>query len=224
METRILIVDDDPDIRHVLRLLLTNRGYETMQAASGAEALALLERTPALDLVLLDVMMPGEDGTEVCRRLREQSQVPVLFLTAKTQEADMAAAYAVGGDAFLAKPFSPAELVMKVEALLRRYRVYRGKPESSSGLVIGKESVSKNGTPIDLTDKEAQILRLLYENRGEVMETRRIYESVWGEKFLPSSTNTVMVHMLHLRKKLEDDPAHPAHLRTVWGRGYQFVD
>ncbi len=223
MDTTILIVDDDPDIRRVVRMLLAGRGHTALEAASGEEALALLAHTPA-DLIILDVMMPEQDGYETCRRLRELSQAPVLFLTAKTQEEDKLSAYETGGDDFLGKPFSPAELLMKVDALLRRYLIYRGKPVSHTGLTEEGGQFFKNGSPLELTDKEAQILRLLYQNRGKVLETQRIYEAVWQEKFLPSSTNTVMVHVLHLRKKLEDEPAHPKLIKTVWGRGYSLAN
>ena len=223
---RVLAVDDEPDLRSLLGILLSNKGYDVVEAASGEEAVALLRSDPRVDLVIMDIMMPGLNGVEACARIREFSTVPMLFLTAKSQLEDMAEAYASGGDDYLAKPFSQNELMMKVESLTRRYRVYKGKRETVAGdqLVLDEErgAVLRGGVPIDLTDKEYAIMRFFFANRGKTVDVPTVYESVWGEKFLPSSNNTVMVHILNLRKKLEADPANPRLIRTVWGKGYQF--
>ena len=223
---RILAVDDEPDLRSLLRILLKNRGYEVLEAASGTEAVELVRSEPRIDLVIMDIMMPGLNGVEACAEIRKFSTVPMLFLTAKTQLSDKAEAYRSGGDDYLAKPFSQNELLMKVESLTRRYRIYKGKTEPAAPLDIRLDEkhtcAIRNGQRIDLTDKEFAILRFFVQNRGRTVDVQKVYESVWGEKYLPSSNNTVMVHILNLRKKLEADPANPKLIRTVWGKGYQF--
>lgn len=222
---RILVVDDEPDIRDLLKLLLEGQGYEVAQAGSGRAALEAARKTP-FDLIILDIMMPEMDGVAACGALRQFSTAPVLFLTAKTQLGDKVEAYASGGDDYLAKPFAPNELLAKVEALLRRYRVYRGKqdPAESGEFVLddANRCAVRDGRRIELTDREYEILRFFSKNRGRTVTVREVYEGAWGEKFLPTSTNTVMVHILNLRKKLESDPANPRLIRTVWGKGYQF--
>ena len=223
---RILAVDDEPDLRGLLRILLKNKGYEVLEAASGIDAVEIVRSEPRIDLVIMDIMMPGLNGVEACAEIRKFSTVPMLFLTAKSQLADKAEAYASGGDDYLAKPFSQSELLLKVESLTRRYRVYKGKTEASSGIDItldeSRSIAIRNGQKIDLTDKEFSILRFFFQNRGRTLDVQTVYEGVWGEKFMPSSNNTVMVHILNLRKKLESDPANPKLIRTVWGKGYQF--
>ena len=223
---RILAVDDEPDLRSLLRILLTNKGYEVLEAASGDEAVELVRSKPRIDLVIMDIMMPGLDGIQACAEIRKFSTVPMLFLTAKSQLSDKTAAYASGGDDYLPKPFSQNELMLKVESLTRRYRVYKGKLEPATALDVALDEqrccAVRNGQIIDLTDKEYAILRFFFQNRGKTVDVQTVYEGVWGEKFLPSSNNTVMVHILNLRKKLEPDPANPKLIRTVWGKGYQF--
>ena len=225
-QIRILAVDDEPDLRSLLRILLKSKGYEVLEAASGQEAVELLRSEPRIDLVIMDIMMPGLNGVQACAEIRKFSTVPMLFLTAKSQLSDKAEAYASGGDDYLAKPFSQNELMMKVESLTRRYRVYKGKQEDIADLDLtldeGRSCAVRNGQRIDLTDKEFAILRFFFRNRGRTLDVQTVYEGVWGEKYMPSSNNTVMVHILNLRKKLEPDPANPKLIRTVWGKGYQF--
>ena len=223
--SKILIVDDDPDIRNVLSLLLKDI-YSVSELADGASALEHLKLHPETDLVILDVMMPGMDGFETCDKLRAFSNVPVLFLTAKSAEKDRITAYGSGGDDFLSKPFSQAELMAKVASLLRRYREYRGKPEAAIAIEnlevdFSSRSIKNNGEAVSLTDTEYSILEYMLKNRGATVTAADLYEAVWQEKFLTGSGNTVMVHVLNLRRKIEDDPSNPKILRTVWGRGYQ---
>ena len=224
--TKILIVDDDPDIRNVLNLLLRS-DYETAEAADGFAAVEYIQQNPETDLVILDVMMPGMDGIETCGKIRESSNVPILFLTAKSAEQDRIAAYRSGGDDFLSKPFSQPELLAKVSSLLRRYREYRGKPAStvwtngSLEVDLNTRMVRSAGENVPLTDTEYSILECLVKNRGRTVTTQELYESVWNEKFLPGSGNTIMVHVLNLRRKIEEVPSSPRIIRTVWGRGYQ---
>ena len=224
--TKILIVDDDPDIRNILDLLL-RRDYETAEAANGRDAVAYMEKHRETDLIILDVMMPGMDGIETCEKIREFSNVPILFLTAKSAEQDRLAAYHSGGDDFLSKPFSQPELLAKVKSLLRRYQEYRGKPASSLWnygnleVDLSTRMVRNAGETVPLTDTEYSILEYLVKNRGRTVTTQELYESVWNEKFLPGSGNTIMVHVLNLRRKIEEVPSTPKIIRTVWGRGYQ---
>ncbi len=222
----ILVVDDEQDIRRIIRILLESSGYQVAEAPNGLAAVEYIRQQPNVDLVLMDIMMPGLNGIEASRAIRERCSAPILFLTAKTQERDKLEAYQAGGDDYLAKPFSHAELMMKVESLLRRYRVYKGK---TSGQLLRADvmldepgrRVLRGGRPVELTETEFEILCFLAAWRGSVVSVERIYEGVWHEKYMPSSTNTVMVHIVNLRKKLEEDPANPRLIRTVWGKGYQ---
>ena len=223
---RILVVDDEADIREILTILLESRGYTVACAANGSEAVSHITAHPDTDLVIMDIMMPGLSGVEACREIRRHSPAPILFLTAKTMETDKAEAYSSGGDDYLGKPFSQAELLMKVESLVRRYRIYRGKPKPQSPagrLVLYSEKgyVLRDGEVIPLTNKEIDILQFFLDHRGVLVDTKSLYEGVWKDRYLPSSANTVMVHILNLRKKLEADPTNPTLIRTVWGKGYQ---
>ena len=221
----VLIVDDDADIRNVLEILLKNK-YFVAEASDGASALDYVSAHPDVDLIILDVMMPGLSGFETCSRLRELSHAPILFLTAKSAEADRLSAYSSGGDDFLSKPFSHQELLAKVNSLLRRYREYRGKNDGviSVGdleVDLSGHSVKYQGSHVSLTDTEYSILEHLMKRRGNTVTAAELYESVWGEKFLSGSGNTVMVHVLNLRRKIEENPSSPKIIRTVWGKGYQ---
>lgn len=223
---RVLAVDDEPDLRQLLGIYLRAKGYDVLEAADGLQAVETVRNERSIDLIIMDIMMPGISGVEACTRIREFSSVPVLFLTAKSQITDKADAYDSGGDDYLVKPFSRSELLMKVESLTRRYRVYKGKGETNhaEGIALDEAhgAALLDGRRIDLTDKEFAILRFFMQNRGKVVDVPTVYEGVWGEKFMPASNNTVMVHILNLRKKLESDPANPKLIRTVWGKGYRF--
>lgn len=224
--SRILVIDDDPDIREVLRLLLEIHGYVVSEAQDGEKALNEIRSQPDIELIILDVMMPNMSGFEVCSEIRRLTNAPILFLTARTGENDNIEAYRRGGDDFLGKPFSQAVLLGKVFSLLRRYKEYKGKSElplSYSSLILDpkRHSVTNEGRAVDLTDKEYSILECLLQHRGAVVSAQELYENVWREKYLPSSTNTVMVHILNLRKKIEQDASAPKLIRTVWGKGYQ---
>lgn len=223
--SHILIVDDDPDIRKVLFFLLEDN-YFVEEAADGAAAVEYIAAHPETDLVVLDVMMPGMSGYEACGKIRALSNAPILFLTAKSAEADMISAYGSGGDDFISKPFSQGEFLAKVNSLLRRYKEYRGKPAEAltiDGLEVDLEthSVKSSGKDVTLTDTEYAILEYLLKNRGSTVTAAELYESVWKERFLPGSGNTVMVHVLNLRRKIEETPSAPKIIRTVWGKGYQ---
>lgn len=228
---KILVVDDDAEIRSVLNILLSSEGFQVFQAGSGPEALECLARQGTdIDLVILDVMMDGMSGYEVCTRLRERWNVPVLFLTAKSQETDLTLGFSSGCDDYLVKPFSYPELKARVKGLLRRYHVYKGKSSEpvleelrveELRLNTVSNRVWKGDKVLELTETEYRILRLLMENRGKTLSVQNIYESVWQEPYFASSSNTVMVHIRKIREKIETDPRSPGIIKTVWGRGYQ---
>ena len=223
---RILVVDDEADIRRIIRILLESRGYRVLDAPNGRLAVETIRKEPDVDLILLDIMMPELSGIEASREIRSISSAPILFLTARTQEQDKLEAYSSGGDDYLAKPFSHGELLMKVDSLLRRYRVYKGKvtgKQLKSDVVLDEENrrILRGGEALELTETEYSILQFLADHRGSVVSVAQIYEGVWHEKYMPASNNTVMVHIVNLRKKLEDDPANPRLIRTIWGKGYQ---
>ena len=223
---RILVVDDEADIRLIIRILLESRGYRVLEAPNGRLAVETIRKEPDVDLILLDIMMPELSGIEASREIRSISSAPILFLTARTQEQDKLEAYSSGGDDYLAKPFSHGELLMKVDSLLRRYRVYKGKvtgKQLKSNVVLDEENrrILRGGEALELTETEYSILQFLADHRGSVVSVAQIYEGVWHEKYMPASNNTVMVHIVNLRKKLEDDPANPRLIRTIWGKGYQ---
>ena len=223
---RILVVDDEADIRRIIRILLESRGYRVLEAPNGRFAVETIRKEPDVDLILLDIMMPELSGIEASREIRRLSSAPILFLTARTQEQDKLEAYSSGGDDYLAKPFSHGELLMKVDSLLRRYRVYKGKvtgKQLKSDVVLDEENrrILRGGEALELTETEYSILQFLADHRGSVVSVAQIYEGVWHEKYMPASNNTVMVHIVNLRKKLEDDPANPRLIRTIWGKGYQ---
>ena len=223
----ILIADDDPQIREVLRILLENEGYRVLEAEDGTRAVQMANDT--VDLLILDVMMPGLNGYRACAEIRKTSLAPVIFLTAKAQDADKTMGFASGGDDYLAKPFSASELIARVKAALRRYLVYGAKPQTPAGTLhfsdimidLEKNRVLKAGSEVFLTDIEYGILLLLAKNRKKVFSVQNIYESVWQEPYFYSANNTVMVHMRNIRKKIGDSTQNSEIIRTVWGRGYR---
>lgn len=223
MSDTILIVDGDRKTRDALRALLAGEPFEVAEASDGEEALRYLEEHRA-GLVILDVMMEGVSGYQLCLQLREKWNIPVLFLTAKSREPGLA----VSGE-YLFKPFSRPELLARVKGLLRRYQVYRDQPESMAeeveycGLRVSLSSnmAWRSDRELGLTDTEWRILRLMVRNKGKIFSAEALYESVWQEAYLPSSANTVMVHIRRLREKVETDPRHPEYIKTVWGKGYR---
>lgn len=229
---RVLIVEDDADIREGVRILLESEDYEVEEAESGRKGLELLKEET--DLVILDVMMPGMSGLRTCEEIRKISNVPVLFLTAKAQESDKLIGLMAGGDDYLPKPFSYAELLGRVKALLRRYNVYMGRnfPEKEKGnlyLDMGGIRIHRNfnevfvnGAEKELSDIEYHILLLMMQHPGKIFSAQNLYESVWEEPYFYSCNATVMVHIRKLRVKIEKDPQNPGYIRTVWGKGYKF--
>ena len=220
---KILIADDEPEIREVLRMMLESEGYDIVEACNAQEA---VDRTEGADLVILDILMPGESGIQACTKIREKSNVPILFLTAKSGEHDKVLGFSAGGDDYLVKPFSYMELLSRVKALIRRYRVYQKSEDKAEKMIFYRDltidtelqSVTDNGKKISLTEMEYQILLLLVSNPRKIFSVKEIYEQVWKEDFFPSSGNTVMVHIRNIRRKLEKE-GEP-YIQNVWGRGY----
>ena len=231
-KAKILIIEDEDDIREGIRILLESEEFTVVEACDGFEGLKAVD--DETDLVILDVMMPGISGILTCQEIRKKSYVPILFLSAKSQEEDKTVGLLAGGDDYLTKPFSYAELLARVKALLRRYYLYKGKStageeESKSVLTIGEYHINTACNELfigerraELTDIEYQILLLLMKHPGRVYSAQNIYESVWNEPYFYVSNGTVMVHIRKLRVKVEENPQEPAHIKTVWGRGYRF--
>ena len=229
-KTCILIVDDNPEIREIINVLLGGEGFEVSEAENGAQALTLIEQQD-FDLIILDIMMPGPNGYQTCRKIRELSNAPILFLSARTQESDKTLGFSSGGDDYLAKPFSYAELVSRAKALIRRYQIYQGKPDQPAQhskityhqLTLDErtQEVTKYGVPVELTDTEYSILLLLLTHPGQIFPTEHLYESIWNEPYYYGANNVIMVHIRNLRRKIEDDPKNPTLIKTVWGRGYR---
>ena len=228
MSERILICDDERDIVSALKIYLEAEGYETLCAYSGPEALEKLREQPAL--VLLDVMMPGMDGIRVMGRIREESNVPVILLTAKSEDTDKILGLNLGADDYVTKPFNPVELLARVRSQLRRYLRLGGGEARQGQLRVGSlclddetKTVTVDGEAVSLTPREFEILKLLMKNPGRVFPPREIYRLVWnGEPY--GAESTVAVHIRHLREKLEIDPAEPRYLRAVWGQGYKISE
>ena len=210
----ILICDDDRDIVAALKIYLTAEGYHTFEAYNGREALDILSRE-TVHLALLDIMMPGMDGLSATTALREKSNIPVILLTAKSEDADKVLGLSIGADDYVTKPFNPMEVIARVRSQLRRYIMLGGM----SGME--KKSVTLDGEPVNLTPIEYSILKLLMENAGKVFSSARIYELVWKDPAW-GAENTVAVHIRHIREKLEINPAEPRYLKVVWGQGYKF--
>ncbi|XOJ01583.1 response regulator transcription factor [Paenibacillus polymyxa] len=228
MTSRILVVEDDQEIRDLLRMSLVREGYEVTTAKDGEQGIELVNES--LDLVILDIMMPGINGLEACIRIRERYNLPILFLTAKSGTLDKTEGLLAGGDDYLTKPFSVQELLARVIALLRRYTIYQDKKDYGETFLIGGRlkvseqfnDVWKGSQKIELSDLEYGLLKLLMTRRNKIFSAQNIYESIWKEPYFYSSNNTVVVHIRKLRLKIEEDPAKPAYILTEWGRGYRF--
>ena len=222
----ILICDDEKDIVSALKIYLASDDYNLYEAYDGREAVEIIESND-IHLVLLDIMMPGMDGMQALNTIRMERNMPVIFLTAKSEDTDKILGLNVGADDYVTKPFNPVELLARVKSQLRRYMVLGSVKIKDDILRAGDielddraRSVKLMGENISLTPKEYGILKFLMENRGKVFSPRAIYENVWGEKAY-GAEGTVAVHIRHLREKLEFDPEQPRHIKVVWGQGYK---
>ena len=225
----ILVCDDEKDIVAALKIYLTAEGYQVLEAGTGREALDILDRE-RVDLVLMDIMMPEMDGLSAVAKLREQSNIPVLFLTAKSEDTDMIMGLDMGGDDYITKPFNPVELIARVRSHLRRYMKLGGVEQKQTTLQVGgialdddSKQVTVDGEEVALTPLEYSILKFLMQSPGKVFSSAEIYRNVWKDTWT-GSENTVAVHIRHLREKLEIDPANPRYLKVVWGHGYKIEE
>ena len=222
----ILVCDDEKDIVSALTIYLTTAGYQVFPAYDGTEALDLLRRED-IHLVLLDIMMPKLDGIAALTRLREASNVPVILLTAKSEDTDKIQGLNLGADDYVTKPFNPVDVLARVKSQLRRYLQLGGGTVRPTALRLGgialddrTKEVTLDGDPVSLTPREYDILHLLMGSPGTVFSPKRIYRAVWGEEPF-GVENAVAVHIRHLREKLEIDPSDPRYIKVVWGQGYK---
>lgn len=232
---KILVCDDEKDIVNALRIYLTGEGFEVVEAFNGKEALQILEKEE-IHLVLMDIMMPVMDGIEAMVELRKAYNIPVILLTAKSEDMDKVLGLNVGADDYITKPFNPVELIARVKSQLRRYtllggiRAQRSVEDDADRIVIGgielmdrEKKVLLDGEEVSLTPREYDILKLLMEHPGKVYSPKEIYTEVWQDPGY-GAENTVAVHVRHLREKLEYDPANPRYVIAVWGHGYKMND
>ena len=223
---KVLICDDDRDIVAALKIYLSAEGYGVLTAYNGQEALDIVEKE-TVHLVLMDIMMPGLDGISATIRLREGSNIPIILITAKSEDTDKVLGLNLGADDYITKPFNPVEVMARVKSQVRRYALLGGMEKTPSALQIGgitlndeTKEVTLDGEPVSLTPIEYNILRLLMQNPGKVFSSARIYELVWKDSAF-GAEGTVAVHIRHLREKLEINPAEPRYLKVVWGQGYK---
>lgn len=229
---RILIVDDEKEIRDLIDIYLKGEGYETIKAENGEEALHILKAND-IDLIILDIMMPKVNGIEACLKIREEKEMPIIMLSAKSEDMDKILGLNTGADDYLTKPFNPLELVARVKSQIRRYKKFSNKAniakeEISDNILeideikinLDTHEVFKDNEEIKLTPTEFDILVLLGKNKGKVFSIENIYNSVWKQDFMQSD-NTVMVHIRKIREKIEEDSRNPKYIKTVWGVGYK---
>ncbi len=224
---KILVVDDEPDIRQLLKIVLEKEGYMVLEAENGEQAVEIVRCDTALSLIIMDIMMPGMNGVNAAAEIRKISSLPILFLSAKSADSDKMQAFGSGGDDYIVKPFYATDLKLRVNAMLRRWDMFRNLHEKVAEsteetgheleINIEDKTVSRQGEKISLTEKEYELFSLLHSQRGRTFSPVELYETIWQETYLPSSSNTVLVHIANLRKKLGEDQNI---IRTVWGKGY----
>ncbi|MCI8475110.1 MAG: response regulator transcription factor [Oscillospiraceae bacterium] len=227
MAKKVLVLEDEANIRSFIVINLKRAGYETVEAGTGQEALEQLKRNPDVDVALLDVMLPDTDGFEVCRRIRAgNNRIGIIMLTARTQEMDKVTGLMTGADDYVTKPFSPAELTARIDALCRRAS---GEPAVDTGeiscppflLNTRNRTLEKNGQRVKLTQVEYSIVKLFMDNIGKALSREEILDSVWGKDYF-GEVKIVDVNIRRLRIKIEDDPTNPSYITTVWGFGYKW--
>lgn len=229
MTNKIMLVDDEPDILDLLEKSLNIEGFNNITKIENGLSAVETCRKIQPDIIVLDVMLPDIDGYEVCKQIREFSHCPILFLSSKNDELDKILGLAVGGDDYVTKPFSPKEIAYRVKAQLRRLE-YKQSPMQNDSIKIGELLIDTDGCrvmkkdkEIELTAREFEILKHLAENAGRVISRERLYETVWGEDSF-GCDNTIMVHIRHLREKIEDNPTNPKYIITMKGLGYKLVN
>ncbi len=228
IKERILIVDDEKEIRDLIGIYLENEGFSVIKAGNGLEALKILE-TEDVDLIVLDIMMPKMDGMKACLKIREEKNMPIIMLSAKSEDMDKILGLTSGADDYLTKPFNPLELIARIKSQIRRYTKLNNAKNARNDEIIEIDDlvidlncyeVRVGNKPISLTKREFGILELLAKNRGIVFSTEKIYERIWGEQFFEAD-NTVMVHIRKIREKIEENSRKPKYIKTVWGVGYK---
>lgn len=223
----ILIVDDEKEIRNLIAIYLKNEGYDVLEASDGEEGLSLLKKHQ-VHLIVLDIMMPKVDGIEMCMKVREIAEMPIIMLSAKSQDMDKIVGLTLGADDYVIKPFNPLELIARIKSQLRRYiKMNRLDMMNENEIEIGDMRINTdthevivNNEKVKLTPREFSILELLARNQGIVMSAEQIYEKVWKEEAIQSE-NTVMVHIRKIRERIETTPRNPQYIKTVWGVGYK---
>lgn len=228
MNERLLVVDDEREIADLVKLYLENEGYQVAVCYGGDEALRRIE-AEAWDLCVLDIMLPGVSGLELCRRIREKYTYPVIMLTARGEELDKINGLTLGADDYVTKPFLPLELVARVKAQLRRYKRYNAGAAPSedvltvSGLVLNSATheCTLHDKPLNLTPTEFAILKILCQRRGQVVSAEELFHQIWEDEYYVKNNNTITVHIRHLREKLGDSFEEPKYIKTVWGCGYK---
>lgn len=224
-EIAVLVVDDEEEIRNLIEIYLKNEGYNVFLAEDGISALNIIKEHPEIKLIILDIMLPDIDGINVCKSIRKFSDIPIIMLSAKGEDNDKILGILSGSDDYMSKPFNPLELMVRVKAQLRRYlKDYVLKKDE---IIIGDLKIDLKGHVVysgdkfvKLTAKEFEVLELLAQNRGQVFNSKSIYESIWKEEFLENDS-TIMTHIKNLRAKLGDNSRNPRYIKTVWGVGYK---
>lgn len=233
MAANILVVDDEESLADLIEVYLKNENYQVFKFYQGGQALACLEKE-SIDLAILDVMLPDLNGFALCQQIRENHHFPIIMLTAKDEEMDKITGLTLGADDYMTKPFQPLELVARVKAQLRRYTKYNqaeasvseGNLIAFSGLVLDKDKHEclLNEKCLSLTPTEFSILWVLASRRGRVVTSEELFQEVWGDKYFTNNQNTVMVHIRHLREKMQDRAERPKYIKTVWGVGYKIEE
>ena len=226
MNEVILVADDEKEIADLVALYLENEGYQVVKSYDGIQAMEIVE-SRQFDLALLDIMMPGASGLDICRKIRENHNYPIIMLTAKGEEVDKITGLTMGADDYITKPFLPLELVARVKAQLRRYKRYNTGMQQEdllevSGLTVNVKTHEcfLNERPLSLTPTEFSILRILCQRKGQVVSAEELFHLIWEDEYY-TTNNTITVHIRHLREKMGDSFEHPKYIKTVWGCGYK---
>ena len=229
MSNKILVVDDEKEIADLVALYLENENFTVFKFYTAKDALACVQ-SEELDLAILDLMLPGISGLQICKMIREKHNYPIIMLTAKAEETDKITGLTLGADDYVTKPFLPLELVARVKAQLRRYKRYNAAGEEKqeeilehAGLVMNVKTHEclLNEKPLSLTPTEFSILQILCEKKGEVVSAEELFHRIWGDEYFSKSSNTITVHIRHLREKMGDSFEAPKYIKTVWGCGYK---
>lgn len=227
--TKILVLEDEDDIRAFILINLKRAGYDVLEASTGEEALEIIDKNPDIELAVLDVMLPGIDGFEVCKTIREKNKtMGIIMLTAKSQELDKISGLTMGADDYMPKPFSPAELIARIDAIVRRLELLKTKGKQTKNISSGPFTIDKSARvilkhdeEIDLTQIEYLIMKLFIENEDQSLNREEILKNVWGSDYY-GDPKIVDVNIRRLRRKIEDNPSDPKYIKTVWGYGYRW--